>query len=45
MGKKVKELPNIMSLGTKAPVVRKDEVPHWKVWRFAKLHPGVPWKR
>jgi hypothetical protein len=43
--KKTKELPNIMSLGTKPPKSRPDEIPHWKVWRFAIKNPGIPWKR
>lgn len=45
MPKKATELPRIMDLPTKARRVRDDEVPHWKVWRWALAHRGVPWKK
>lgn len=45
MGKKVKELPKLMDLSTRAPKLKADEVPHWKVWRWARSHPGMPWRR
>jgi len=43
--KKAKELPRVTDLPSKAPNARKDEIPHWKVWRWALRHPGVPWRR
>lgn len=45
MPRKAQELPKIMDLPTKKPVQRKDEIPHWKVWKWAKSNPGLPWKR
>lgn len=42
--KRVKELPNIMSLPSKAPKQRKDEIPHWRVWAWAKRNVGKPWR-
>ena len=45
MSKKAKELPNIMSLPVGKPKIRKNEIPHWKVWQWAKKHPGQSWKR
>lgn len=43
--KKAKELPRITSLPSSAPKKRDDEIPHWKVWRWAIRNPGVHWKR
>lgn len=42
--KRVKELPNIMSLPSKPITQRKDQVPHWKVWLWAIRHPGQSWR-
>lgn len=43
--KKARELPKMMDMPSKAPARRKDEVPHWKVWRWAMRNPGIPWRR
>lgn len=43
--KKARELPNIMDLPSKRPQTRKDEIPHWKVWRWALRNPGRPWRK
>jgi hypothetical protein len=45
MTTKVKELPKIMDLPSQAPKKRDDEIPHWKVWAWAKAHPGISWRR
>ena len=45
MPKKAKELPRMMDQPSKPRKDRPDDVPHWKVWRWAMSHPGLPWKR
>ena len=45
MPKKAQELPKIMDLPSKARTTRPDEIPHWKVWRWALRNPGLPWKK
>lgn len=45
MSKKAKELPNIMALASAKPKAREGEIPHWKVWRWARKHPGRNWRR
>ena len=43
--KKAKELPKIMDLPPTPPKARKDEIPHWRVWRWSIRNPGIPWRR
>jgi hypothetical protein len=43
--KKAKELLRVTDLPSKAPKQRKDDIPHWKVWRWAIRNPGRPWRK